>query len=420
MLGSNPNLLALIARMMGTAPRLAELVVDRVHVLDSLIEPTFFGSLPSRDELEARLASILTEADAYEDMLDRARIFRQEQAFLIGVRVLAGTVGARQAGYLFADLADVLLAAMVEQVRKEFEAHHGRIARGQFTLVALGKLGGREMTAASDLDLILLYDFSDKAQASKGDRPLPGVQYYTRLTQRLLAALSAPTAEGTLYEVDFRLRPSGQSGPLATHIDAFRAYQAKEAWTWEHMALTRARPIAGDKALISKVNKEVAAVVMRRHDRKKVATDVLEMRGILEEEKGGEGAWDLKQAPGGMVDIEFIAQYLQLIHGAKHPDILSTETDVALLAAAKAKLLPAREADILLPALRLYQGLTQILRLCVEGIFRPEEAPKGLLDLLAQAGDLPDFASLDAHVKETEATVRDSFERIIGKVPEPK
>jgi len=409
--------MALIARMMGTAPRLAEIVAHRVHVLDALMEPAFFGTLPKRELLEDRLAATLAEAASYEDKLDRARIFGQEQAFLIGVRVLAGALGARQAGYAFADLADVLVKATVDEARKEFESQHGRIAKGQIALIAMGKLGGHEMTAASDLDLILLYDFSDKASASDGERPLAGVQYFARLTQRLMAALSAPTAEGVLYEVDFRLRPSGKSGPLATHIDAFRAYQAKDAWTWEHMALTRARPIAGDKALIARVQKEISGIVARRRDRKKIADDILEMRTIIEEEKGGEGAWDLKQAPGGMVDIEFVAQCLQLVHGAKHPTILSTETDLVLDAAAKAKLLPRREAEILLPALRLYQGLTQILRLCVDGIFRPEEASKGLLDLLAETGELPDFASLDAHVKETEAEVRGSFERTIGKMP---
>ena len=416
-LGSNPGLLALIATIMGTAPRLAEIVIQRVHVLDALIEPAFFGRLPSRETLESRLASTFAEAISYEDVLDRARIFRQEQAFLIGVRVIAGTIGARQAGYAFADLADVLVAALLDRVREEFERNHGRMAKGRLALLAMGKLGGREMTAASDLDLILLYDFDDKVSASDGPRPLPGGQYYARLTQRLLAALSAPTAEGTLYEVDFRLRPSGKSGPLATHIDAFAVYQAKEAWTWEHMALTRARPLAGDKALIARAKKEVAAILARRHDPKKVVADILEMRAMIEAEKGGEGAWDLKQTPGGMVDIEFLAQYLQLIHAARHPAVLSTETDAVLAAAEKANLLPVREAEILLPALRLYQALTQILRLCVEGLFKPEDSPKGLLELLARAADLPDFATLDRHLRDTEDAVRASFERLIGKVP---
>jgi [glutamine synthetase] adenylyltransferase / [glutamine synthetase]-adenylyl-L-tyrosine phosphorylase len=417
MLGSNPGLLSLIATMMGTAPRLAEIVVERVHVLDALMEPAFFGTVPNRALVEERLAATLAEASSYEDVLDRARIFGQEQAFLIGVRVLAGSLGARQAGAAFADLADILVAAVVDKARQEFECQHGRIANGQIALVAMGKLGGREMTAASDLDLILLYDFSEKATSSDRGRPLSGSQYFARLTQRIVAALAAPTAEGPLYEVDFRLRPSGNSGPLATYIDAFKAYQAKTAWTWEHMALTRARPIAGDKALIARVKKQISGTIAQRRDRKKIVADILEMRAIIEQEKGGQGVWDLKQAPGGMVDIEFVAQYLQLVHGARHPTIVSTETDVVLAAAAKAKILPKREAEVLLPALRLYQGLTQIVRLCVDGIFDPEDASQGLLDLLADTGEMPDFPSLDAHVKETEMEVRASFERIIGKVP---
>ena len=129
--------------------------------------------------------------------------------------------------------------------------------------------------------------------------------------------MSAPTAEGTLYPVDFRLRPSGNSGPLATHIDGFAVYQAKEAWTWEHMALTRARPIAGDaRLLVKRAREAIAKIIATKRDPKKVIAEVLEMRGMVEEAKGGEGAWDLKQAPGGLVDIEFIAQALQLIHAA--------------------------------------------------------------------------------------------------------
>jgi glutamate-ammonia-ligase adenylyltransferase len=284
--------------------------------------------------------------------------------------------------------------------------------------VALGKLGGREMSAASDLDLILLYDFDETAPASDGARPLPGGLYFARLTQRLVAALSVPTAEGALYQVDFRLRPSGNSGPLATHIEAFREYQAKEAWTWEHLALTRARPIAGDADLIGVATKTIGAIVRRPRERDKLAHDLLEMRALIETAKGGEGAWDLKIAAGGMVDIEFIAQYLQLLHADAHPDLLSTETEAVLTRAAKAGLLPAADADILLPALRLYQALTQILRLCVEGPFDPAAAPRGLLALLARAGELPDFPTLDRDVRDTETAVSAAFEQLIGEVPE--
>ncbi|MBB5754277.1 bifunctional [glutamine synthetase] adenylyltransferase/[glutamine synthetase]-adenylyl-L-tyrosine phosphorylase [Prosthecomicrobium pneumaticum] len=417
LLASNPSLLRLLATVLGTAPRLAETMMRRPHVVDAVLDPAFFGRLPDKATLAARLATTLGEAAALEEALDRARIFGSEQAFLIGVRVISGTVGARAAGFAYADLADVLVAALLDAARRELERVHGRMKDGRIALLAMGKLGGREMTAASDLDLILLYDFDADAPASDGDRPLMGSQYYTRLTQRLIAALSAPTAEGKLYEVDFRLRPSGNAGPLATHIDAFSGYQRKDAWTWEHMALTRARPIAGDADLVERVEREKAAVLATPRDRAKVKADILEMRALLEQEKPAEGHWDLKQSKGGLVDIEFIAQFLQLTDGAARPEILDVETEAVLVKAAFAEILPAGDAEVLLPALRLYQRLVQILRLCVGGPFRPEEAPRGLLELLARAGELPDFAALDAALKETEAAVRASFERIIGKVP---
>ena len=416
-LGSNPALFDLLATILGTAPRLAGIINRRPHVLDALIDPAFHSILPDRRTLEKRLAVSLEQAISYEDALNRVRIFGQEQGFLIGARILAGTLGARRAGAAYAELADVLIARALALVEGEFEKTHGRLPRGRVALLAMGKLGGREMTAGSDVDLILLYDFDRKAAGSDGPRPLAGAAYHARLTQRLVAALSAPTAEGKLYDVDLRLRPSGNSGPVATAIDAFAAYQSGEAWTWEQMALTRARPIAGSRSLMRRAAGEIRSVLTTPRDPRKLLADVLEMRALLETEKGGEGDWDLKQAPGGLVDIEFAAQYLQLLHGAARPDILQVETERALSEAARAGLLPAEEASILLAALRLYQSLNQVIRLCVDGMFKPEAAPKGLLDLLARAGELPDFPSLEAHVRNTEKAVRAAFERLLGVVP---
>ena len=417
LLASNPGLLNLIALVMATAPRLADIMTARPHVLDALLDPAFFGRLPDRATLHARLEALLAGATALEDVFDRVRIFGKEQSFLIGIRVIAGTVAARSAGAAYADIAELLVATLLSHVRAHFEAVHGRMKDGRIALIAMGKLGGREMTAASDLDLILLYDFDESEPASDGERPLMGSQYFARLTQRLIAAISAPTAEGALYQVDFRLRPSGNAGPLATHIRAFTEYQAKSAWTWEHMALTRARPIAGDASLMLEAAAVVRGLLSAPHDARKVTADVRDMRALLSVEKPAEGAWDLKLAAGGLVDVEFVAQYLQLLHGAENPAILATETEIALAAASRAGLLPKAEAEVLLPALRLYQRLTQILRLCVDGPFRADAVPKGLLTLLARASELPDFARLDAHLKATESEVRAAFERIIGKVP---
>jgi glutamate-ammonia-ligase adenylyltransferase len=417
LLQSNPQLLALLATILAVAPRLAETVVQRTHVLDTLIEPDFFGRLPDREALATRLAATAAEARSYEEVLDRARVFRQEQAFLIGVRLLAGTVAPHQAGRAYSDLADVIVARLVDAVRREFAAAHGNVAGGAVAVLAMGRLGGREMTAASDLDLILLYDYDERASASDGKRPLPPALYFTRLTQRLVAALSAPTGEGTLYSVDFRLRPSGKSGPLATHIEAFATYQAKDAWTWEHMALTRARAIAGDARLIERARDEIARIIRQPRDPEKVRADVVEMRGMVEAAKGGEGTWDLKQAPGGLVDIEFIAQTLQLVHARTRPEVISTDTETALSQAAAAGLLPEADADVLLSALRLDAALLQILRLCVEEDFDPATAPAPLLARLAEAADMPDFRTLEAHLRATQRAVRTGFERLVGKMP---
>jgi len=416
LLGSNPWLLSLLADILGAAPRLAELVTRRPHAFDAIIDPAFFGGLPDRETLSAHLHQTMGQAVSYEDALDRARIFGQEQALLIGARLLAGTLDARRAGHAYADLADLIVGALLELAQKGIAAAHGVMPGGRVAVIAMGKLGGREMTAASDVDLILLYEFAEDATASDGARPLSGGQYYARLTQRLVAALSAPTGEGRLYEVDFRLRPSGNSGPLATSIDAFVAYQTSDAWTWEHLALTRARLVAGDARLVRTAGAAISAILRRPREAKKLAADVLEMRRIIEEEKGSAGIWDIKLAPGGLIDVEFIAQYWQLRHAAKHPQLLTSETEASLAAARDAKLISAQQAETLLPALRLYHTLTQIIRLCVDEPFDPGEAPEGLKLLLARAAELPDFRRLEAHLAETQHAVRALFEEVIGKL----
>jgi len=419
LLRSNPNLLDLIGLVIDAAPRLAHTISRRPRVLDALLEPAFFGTLPDGDELTARLATFLGEARAYEERLDRARIFGQEQAFLIGVRVLTGTIAPTAAGAAYATLADVVVAALLASAEAELERVHGRVPGGAAVVMALGKLGGREMTAASDLDLILLYDHDPAAEATDGGKPLAPSQYYARLTQRLVAALSAPTGEGRLYDVDFRLRPSGNSGPLATRIDAFEHYQEHEAWTWEHMALTRARPIAGDAALGARAQAIVRRVLTRRRDRVGLAADVVDMRRRIAAEKGTDDPFEVKQVAGGLIDLEFIAQFLMLAAAAEHGDVLASNTETALARLAAKGLLDAADAEAIGPAGHLYQALTQILRLAVEGKFKPQEAPKGVLALLARAGQAPDFARLEVTLRDTEAAVRSAFERIVGPLEAP-
>jgi [glutamine synthetase] adenylyltransferase / [glutamine synthetase]-adenylyl-L-tyrosine phosphorylase len=413
LLRQNPDLVTLVALTLGTAPRLADILARRPEAMDALLEPTFFGALPDEAKLDAELNRTLGEAQSYEDHLDRLRLFSQEHMFLIGARILSGTVSAEQAAEAFARLADVVIRALCRHVEDLFAQAHGRIIGQEIVLLALGKLGGREMTATSDLDLIIVYDFDQEHPQSTGARPLYGSQYFARLTQRLISALSSPTNYGALYEVDMRLRPSGRSGPVATSISAFASYQDTEAWTWEHMALTRARPVAGSPAFAARVEKVIRNVLCRPRDAAVIAADVIEMRQAIAKEKGDGERWDLKYAAGGLIDLEFIAQYLQLVHAAEKPEILDTATARVLDKAWRLGLLPAEDADVLRPAARLYHNLTQILRLSLSGSFDPKTAGAGLLGLLCRAADLPNFTTLDAHLKETQQKVRASFHRIL-------
>jgi glutamate-ammonia-ligase adenylyltransferase len=417
LLRQNPELIRFVALIVGLAPRLADILANNPHVIDPLIDPSFFGSVPDEKLLAAELVPALSEARSYEDVLDAIRLFGQERMFLIGARILSGSISARQAGQVYAGLAEVLIRALFARVEEDFIAGHGRVRGQEIAIVALGRLGAQEMTATSDLDLIVIYDFDAAHPESDGTRPLYGAQYFARLTQRLISALTVQTNYGVLYPVDMRLRPSGRSGPLATQIDGFISYQEREAWTWEHMALTRARVVRGSPAFSARVAAVIRDVLCRSRDARAVTEDVLEMRAAIAKEKGDADPWDLKYAAGALVDIEFIAQYLQLVHAAAMTDILDTSTARVLEKAAQLGVLAAADAAVLRGAVRLYHDLTQILRLCLPGAFDPKAASAGVLNLLARAADLPDFAALEAHVIETQRQVRECFVRALGSVP---
>ena len=216
-----------------------------------------------------------------------------------------------------------------------------------------------------------------------------------------------------LYELDLRLRPSGNKGPVATHIEAFRKYQREDAWTWEHMALTRARPVAGDAALCSTVEAEVADILARPRDAAKVFRDAAEMRATIAAEKPPRDIWDLKLIPGGQIDLEFVAQCARLTDHIEEDVWPPTSTGDAL-----ARLTPdfcaPQVRDELVAAYELDLTLTQAVRLCLTGPLDAQDIPPGLADLLLRSTDLPDIAVLEAHLKETAATVRRHFDTLLA------
>jgi glutamate-ammonia-ligase adenylyltransferase len=414
LLSQNSDLVALVALILGAAPRLADMLARQPQIMDGLIDPRFFGAMPDRGELSARLAATLADASSYEEFLDRLRLFGQESLFLIGTRILSGTVSASQASVAFADVAEGIVDTVHGLVTERFATQHGRIKRQETAILAMGRLGSREMTASSDLDLILLYDFDHDEPDSDGARSLQGAHYFARFTQRLISAFTTRTNYGVLYDVDMRLRPSGRAGPVASRLDSFAEYQDREAWTWEHMALTRARVISASPQFRGRIEAIIREVLTRPRAAASIAVDVADMRRAVALEKGEDDVWDIKYAAGGMLDVDFIAQYLQLVHAADKPDILNVSTLQVLDNALRLGLLAQSSAEILRSATRLYHDLTQILRLCVNDKFRPEIAGEDLLRIMARAGDAPDFSSLEARVRETQAEVRRVFVALIG------
>lgn len=414
LLQSNPALLDLLATIMGAAPRLAAIITRRAHVFDGLLDPAILSELPNKAYLAIRLEAFLQGAELHEEKLDRLRIFAAEQQFLIGVRLMKGAIDAERAGKAFSDLADLTIGAALEAVEAEFALRHGRVPGGEVAILGMGKLGSRELTAGSDVDLILLYRHDSDAEESDGERPLAPSHYYSRLTQRLIAAVSAPTAEGVLYELDLRLRPSGNKGPVATHIDAFRKYQRSEAWTWEHMALTRGRAIAGDEALRCVVDEEVAQIIALPRDEQEIFKDAREMRDTIAREKPARNIWDLKLIEGGQIDLEFIAQCARLTGHIEPGEWPPTSTGDALSRLTAGFCTPQTRDD-LVRAYELYLSLTQMVRLCLTGPLDPDDVPPGLADLLLRSTDLPSLGVLEAHIRETAEKVKTAFDELLGR-----
>jgi glutamate-ammonia-ligase adenylyltransferase len=308
-----------------------------------------------------------------------------------------------------------VIARLLPATEAEFARQHGRIPGAAFAVLALGKLGGRELSATSDLDLVFIYEAPAGVEQSRGAKPLAVSHYYARFAPRLLNALAAPTAEGDLYHIDLRLRPAGNKGPLASSVQAFQQYQQSDAWTWEHMALTRARLVAGDAAFGAKVMALARALLTQRRDPEILLADVADMRRRVAEQHGASGIWDVKHVRGGLVDVEFLAQYLQLRHAAERPEILAPSIADAYRLLGEAGIVAAPRAAELAAAARLLQQVQAMLRLTVEEGFDETAATDGLKAALARAGGAPGFDALKASLASAQADVRRAYADIIAE-----
>ena len=419
LLRANPRLLNLLADLMGAAPRLAHHLSTHVDLFDAMLTPDFFERLPDRVMLAAELRSRLGDSRDLQDTLDICRRWAHGRQFQAGLQILSGIARAEAAAQTLAEIAEVVIASLLPAAERRLATQQGTVPGGAFVVLGLGKLGSHELTVGSDLDLVFVYDAPADA-VSNGPRPLPAATYYARLGQRLVSNLSAKTAEGQLYEIDMRLRPSGNAGPVATTALNFAQYHAETAQPWELQALTRARAVAGDAALAERVEAGIWANLARPREVPALGRAIRAMRERIFKEHGSNVVWNLKHAPGALVEIEFAVQHLKLAHAHACPGLRHTGMRETLAVVAQESLLPADRVQELAQAHALHQALQAVLRLSTNERFDPKAAPPRLLEALVRAaamaleGEPPpaDFAALERRLVESQRAVRQIFDEL--------
>ncbi|EYD74455.1 Glutamate-ammonia-ligase adenylyltransferase [Rubellimicrobium mesophilum DSM 19309] len=409
---ANPDLLRLMVEISATSPALARYLSRNAGVLDAVIAGRFFAPWPGRAELRESLGRAVAHGRDQEARLDAARRWLKEWWFRTGVHHLQGLIGAEEAGRQYADLAETVLGQVFPMVSEDFSRKHGGGPGWGAVVLGMGSLGTGRLSATSDLDLIVIYDAGVDG-ASDGARPLATRPYFARLTQGLVTALSAPMAEGRLYEVDMRLRPSGRQGPVATSWPSFQSYQREEAWTWEHLALTRARVVAGAgegaPALAERVEAFRAELIAGRRGDARVLPDVAGMRARLAAAKSGEGAWDAKSGPGRLRDLELCAQGLALLAGSS---VRSTPEQIA--AGREAGLIGAGDAEVLDAAASLFWNVQAAARLLTEGTLDPGKVGEGGRRFLLRETEEEAIPMLEARLAESAEAAAAAIDRVVG------
>ncbi len=401
LLEARPALLQLIGGILCYAPVLAEALGARAEYLDGLIDATALELPGSVSDIANDLHRDTAGLD-YQSLLNQVRVFVGEKRFALGVQLTEGRSTPDQVGRGYAHLAEAALQILSQATVAEFEAAHGRIKDGELVILGLGRLGGETLTHASDLDIVMLFTGRFDAE-SDGTRPLGATQYFNRLAQRVVAALSVPTASGALYEIDTRLRPSGAQGLLCVSLDSFARYQREDAWVWEHMALTRARPIFGSSRAKSSAQNIIDEILAAPRDETKTLAEIGKMRSEIKTHKQPAGPLDVKLLPGGLIDAEFVIHALQLTGAAK----AVPQLDQAAEALQAAGALPAEFGE----AQALLSHLLILLRLIApDCTIPPEAAQQRIADCMAQKN----WAELSYAVDNARSIVLKQYQKLLG------
>jgi len=399
----NPALLGRLTAVLGAAPALAEHLAQNAQALEALLAPAARFAAP-----KPILRRLLQEAGDLEEAVAITRRFVRREEFHLSVATLEARLDANAAGKLRSNLAAAAISLLLPRIIAQHEARYGRIKGMKFGVVALGKAGSSEMLAGSDLDLMLIYDHAKLETAP--------TQYFVRLAHALTGALTAQGPEGPIYKVDMRLRPSGNQGPVAVSRASFRHYHAAESWVWERLALTRARVLTATPGFQASLAGEILLALTRKQDAATIRAETLAMLGKLNTEIAPAGPWDVKYRKGGMIELAFIAEALQLIHGPAQPDLYRPNTAQALRALQAAGHLSKSDATLLQNAdflWRTIQGIDRITGLRDQDI----NPPPTMLAPLLRATGAASLADLRATMAQAEDDVHDCFKRNIGKGP---
>ena len=411
---ASPKLLRVVAEIMGTAPRLSGYLAQRGDLLDALIEEEVSASPFKKGQLVDSLEEKLGFASDFQDVLNITRRWSGDIKFLTSVRQLSGVLGCLDGGQILSSVADLLIEATLTAVSKEFQKTYGVLPDGELCVLGFGKLGGEILTRGSDLDLVFVYR-ADNELLSNGDRKISASTYYSRLCQRLITALSAQTGHGQLYEIDVRLRPMGSSGPLVSDFSRLEHYYKKEAWVWELMALTRARVVAGSKALTGKIEVLIRNVLCQAYGLENLRSEILAMRRKVWRERPPAGLWDIKYSRGGLFDLDFLVQYLQLQNGGQEPYALDPNTLKFFAKLSKVGHLDRSILTELSESLEFFVQVQSLSRICLTDVLDEESAPSGLRDVLVRNCRAVDFNALRDKLRAHQISTHGHFVRLIGE-----
>nr|WP_247742359.1 MULTISPECIES: glutamine-synthetase adenylyltransferase [unclassified Ruegeria] len=406
---ANPHLIDLLVDIVGTSHALAGHLSRNASVFDAVIGGSFFDDWPGQAVLQADLEQALAQEADYETQLDFARRWCKEWHFRIGVHHLRGLIDGAQAGQHYADLASAVIAALLPHVAGQFARKHGPAPGRGAAVLGMGSIGAGRINSQSDLDMIVIYDPLDQ-DMSDGPRPLATRTYYARFTQALITALSAPMSQGRLYEVDMRLRPSGNQGPVATSWASFTNYQQNEAWVWEHLALTRARVVAGNADLAQDIETFRTEFLTRPRDTAKVLREVAEMRTRLAAAKSPAGIWDAKNGPGRMMDIELMAETGALLAGLPQRDV-----HTGLDGAVAAGLLDVAQAQTLKDCYDLCWSVQCAARLLSGKVIEADKIGEGGTAFLCRATGFEQVDQLQAALQDSYDTAAGIIGRVISE-----